>query len=109
MSYIVWTFLLLGGALGSIFAAWRGKAFLASAAGQWKISLIAGTLSIITYGFALFAFRLGATPRLAALRETSILFGTAIAVIFLKERLDKRRTAGILAIAVGAMALIAAR
>jgi drug/metabolite transporter (DMT)-like permease len=30
-------------------------------------------------------------------------------MIFLKERLDKRRAAGILAIAVGAMALIAAR
>jgi drug/metabolite transporter (DMT)-like permease len=109
LSYIVWTFILLGGILGSVFAIWRGKTFMAAAAGQWKISLIAGSLSIVTYGFALFAFRLGATPRLAALRETSILFGTAIAVIFLKERLDKRRAAGVLAIAVGAMALIAAR
>jgi drug/metabolite transporter (DMT)-like permease len=107
MSYIVWTFIVLGGSLGTFFALWRGKTFIASAAGQWKISLVAGSLSIVTYGFALFAFRLGATPRLAALRETSILFGTAIAVIFLKEKLDKRRTAGIVAIAVGAMALIA--
>ena len=56
-----------------------------------------------------FAFRLGATPRLAALRETSILFGTAIAVIFLKERLTKFRLGGILAIAIGAIVLIAAR
>jgi drug/metabolite transporter (DMT)-like permease len=109
LSYIVWTFILLGTALGSVFAAWRGKAFWASAVGQWKIGLIAGSLSIITYGFALFAFRLGATPRLAALRETSIVFGTAIAVIWLKERLDKRRGAGIFAIAGGAMLLIAAR
>jgi drug/metabolite transporter (DMT)-like permease len=109
LSYIVWTFLLLGGGLGTIFAIWRGKAFLASAAGQWRAGLAAGTLSIITYGFALFAFRLGATPRLAALRETSILFGTAIALIFLKERLTKFRLGGILAIAIGAIVLIAAR
>jgi drug/metabolite transporter (DMT)-like permease len=83
--------------------------FFATAAGQWKPGLIAGALSIITYGFALFAFRLGATPRLAALRETSILFGTAIAVIFLKERLTTLRFGGVLAIALGAIVLIAIR
>jgi len=109
LSYIVWTFLLLGGGLGTFFAIWRGKAFFSTAAGQWKPGLIAGALSIVTYGFALLAFRLGATPRLAALRETSILFGTAIAVIFLKERLTKLRFTGVLAIALGAVALIAVR
>jgi len=108
-SYIVWTFLMLGGGLGFFFAFWRGRAFFISIADQWKPGLIAGFLSIITYGFALLAFRLGPTPRLAALRETSILFGTAIAVIFLKERLSKLRFAGVLAIALGAMALILAR
>jgi drug/metabolite transporter (DMT)-like permease len=109
LSYIVWTFILLGGGLGTFFAIWRGKEFFVTAAGQWRPGLIAGALSIITYGFALFAFRLGATPRLAALRETSILFGTAIAVIFLKERLTRLRFAGVLAIASGAMVLIALR
>jgi drug/metabolite transporter (DMT)-like permease len=109
LSYIVWTFLVLGGALGTIFAVWRGKAFLVSAAGQWKPGLMAGALSIVSYGFALFAFRLGATPRLAALRETSILFGTAIAVIYLKERLTRLRLGGVLAIAAGAAILIALR
>jgi drug/metabolite transporter (DMT)-like permease len=108
-SYIVWTFLLLGGVLGVFFAVWRGKAFFAAAVGQWRPGLIAGALSIVSYGFALWAFRLGSTPRLAALRETSILFGTAIAVIFLKERLNKMRFAGVIAIAAGAMALLAAR
>jgi drug/metabolite transporter (DMT)-like permease len=109
LSYIVWTFVLLGGALGTFFAFWRGKAFFVTAAGQWRPGLIAGALSIVTYGFALFAFRLGATPRLAALRETSILFGTAIAVIFLKERLTRLRLTGVLSIAAGAMILIALR
>jgi drug/metabolite transporter (DMT)-like permease len=106
-SYIVWTFILLGGGIGAIFAAWRGRAFLLSAATQWKPGLIAGALSILTYGLALWAFRLGATPRLAALRETSILFGTAIAVVFLRERLTRQRVLGVLAIALGAMALVA--
>jgi len=47
--------------------------------------LIAGLLSIVSYGCAMLAFRYGATPRLAALRETSILFGVAIGVVFLKS------------------------
>jgi drug/metabolite transporter (DMT)-like permease len=109
LSYIVWVFLLLGAILGTFFAVWRGREFFITAAGQWRPGLVAGALSIVTYGFALYAFRLGATPRLAALRETSILFGTAIAVIFLKERLRRLRLAGVLSIAAGAMILIALR
>ena len=108
-SYIVWTFMMLGGGIGSVFALWRGRAFLVAAAAQWKPGLIAGALSIVTYGLALTAFRIGATPRLAALRETSILFATAIAVVFFKERLTRARYAGIVAIAGGALALIAGR
>jgi drug/metabolite transporter (DMT)-like permease len=106
-SYIVWTFIMLGVGIGIVFALWRGRMFFLAAADQWRPGLIAGALSIVTYGFALFAFRLGATPRLAALRETSILFATAIAVIFLKERLTRTRSFGVGAIALGAMALIA--
>jgi uncharacterized membrane protein len=90
-------------------AAPTGREFSVTAAGQWRPGLIAGALSIVTYGFALFAYRLGATPRLAALRETSILFGTAIAVIFLKERLTRLRLAGNITIAAGAMVSIAVR
>jgi drug/metabolite transporter (DMT)-like permease len=106
-SYIVWTFMILGCGIGGIFAFWRGKSFLISAATQWRPGLIAGGLSIVSYGIALLALRLGATPRLAALRETSILFGTAIAVIFLKERLTAPRCVGVAAIASGALLLVA--
>jgi drug/metabolite transporter (DMT)-like permease len=106
-SYIVWIFIMLGGGIGTIFALWRGKSFLESAAAQWKPGLVAGALSIVSYGFALFALRLGATPRLAALRETSILFATVIAVVFLKERLTRSRMVGVATIALGAIILVA--
>jgi drug/metabolite transporter (DMT)-like permease len=107
-SYIVWTFLMMGGGIGAVYAVWRGKAFFVSAAGQWRPGLAAGTLSIVSYGLALLALRLGATPRLAALRETSILFAAVIAVIFLRERLSRHRLIGIAAIAAGAVVLVAA-
>jgi len=107
-SYIVWVFLTLGFGIGLLFALWRGPAFVLAARSEWKAGLIAGALSIVTYGLALWALRLGDTPRLAALRETSILFATLIAVVFLKERLTMGRMAGIAAIALGAGLLLVA-
>jgi drug/metabolite transporter (DMT)-like permease len=106
-SYIAWNFMMIGGGIGALFAVWRGREFMVAAAAQWRPGLAAGALSIVTYGLALVAFRLGATPRLAALRETSILFATAIAVVFLKERMTAHRKLGVAAIALGAITLVA--
>ena len=106
LSYIVWVFLTLGAGISLLFALWRGPRFLIAARSEWKPGLIAGALSILTYSLALSAFRMADTPRLAALRETSILFATAIAVFVLKEKLTAGRFAGIAAIAAGAAVLI---
>lgn len=105
-SYIVWVFLMLGFGVGTIFALWRGPRFLLAARSQWKPGLIAGALSIVTYGLALWAYRLGDVPRLAALRESSILFGVLIAWLFLNEKIGKPRLMGAALIAVGAAALL---
>jgi drug/metabolite transporter (DMT)-like permease len=106
ISYIVWVFLLLGFGIGGLFAAWRGPRFLLEARNQWKPGLIAGALSLVTYGLALWAYRLGDVPRLAALRESSILFGVAIAFFFLKEKIGKARLIGASLIAAGAAVLL---
>jgi drug/metabolite transporter (DMT)-like permease len=108
-SYFVWIFLALGGGIGTLFAVWRGPRFLAEARSQWKPGLIAGALSLVTYGLALWAYRLGDVPRLAALRETSILFGVGIAWLFLKERIGKARLAGAGLIAAGSAVLLVLR
>jgi drug/metabolite transporter (DMT)-like permease len=107
-SYIVWNFLMIGGGIGAAFAFWRGPTFILAARTQWRPGLAAGALSIVTYGLALWAYRLGGTPRLAALRETSILFGVLIAVVFLKERASPARLAGVGVIAAGAVVLLGA-
>jgi len=106
-SYIVWIFLSLGGGVGLLFALWRGPVFIAAAREQWRPGLAAGAMSIVTYGLALWAYRLADLPRLAALRETSILFATAIAVFVLKEHMTAARLAGVASIAAGAAALLA--
>jgi uncharacterized membrane protein len=51
------------------------------------------------------AYRLGATAKLAALRETSVLFGTVLAMAFLGERMTLRRWIAAGAIAAGAIVL----
>ena len=66
-------------------------------------------MSLLTYGMALFAYRLGDVPRLAALRETSILFGVAIAAFVLKERVGPARLLGAGLIGAGAAVLMALR
>jgi drug/metabolite transporter (DMT)-like permease len=106
-SYIVWVFILLGFGVAALFALWRGPAFVVAARSEWKPGLVAGVLSIVTYGLALWAYRLGDIPRLAALRETSILFAVLIAVVFLKERPTWTRLLGVAGIAAGAMVLLA--
>jgi drug/metabolite transporter (DMT)-like permease len=105
-SYIAWVFLTLGAGIGLLFALWRGPAFIVAARSEWKPGLVAGALSIVTYGLALWAYRLGDVPRLAALRETSILFGVVIAIVFLKERLAAARILGAVVIATGAGVLL---
>lgn len=107
LSYIVWLFLLHGLVISLSFAVWRGPRFLAEVRAQWKPGLIAGMLSLVTYGLALWAYRLGDVPRLAALRETSILFGVLIAWLVLKEQVGKARLAGATLIAAGAALLLA--
>lgn len=106
-SYIAWVFLALGGGIGLIFALWRGPVFILAARSQWRPGLVAGALSIVTYGLALWAYRLGDVPRLVALRETSILFGVVIAAVFLRERVAGLRAVGAATIAVGAIVLLA--
>jgi drug/metabolite transporter (DMT)-like permease len=107
-SYIVWVFLVLGGCIAVVFALLRGKAFVVAARSEWKPGLVAGALSIVSYGLALWAYRLGGTPKLAALRETSILFAFGIAVFVLKERVTVLRAGGAVAIAAGAWTLLRA-
>jgi drug/metabolite transporter (DMT)-like permease len=107
LSYIAWVFLLLGIGIAAVFAWLRGPGLVEAVKDQWKPGFIAGLLSIGTYGLALTAYRLGSTAPVAALRETSILFATLLAIVWLKERVTPLRTAAAALIAVGAGLILA--
>ncbi|HEY5046634.1 MAG TPA: DMT family transporter [Rhizomicrobium sp.] len=107
-SYVLWFFVAHCVCVFATAPGIRGRRVILEASRQWRIGVLLGFLSITTYGAAMLAFRFGATAQLAALRETSVLFGTVLATRFLKEHLTPRRWAGAGAIALGAILLQAA-
>lgn len=57
----------------------------------WRSGLAAGSLSLGSYWIAIWAFTLAPIALVAALRETSVLFATLIAVFILKEEAGRWR------------------
>ena len=106
ISYVAWDFIVTGIGIGGFFALRRGREFVVAARRQWRAGLIAGALSIVSYGLALGAYRVGNVARLAALRETSIVFGLIIAAVFLREQVNRTRAMGGGLITIGAAVLI---
>jgi drug/metabolite transporter (DMT)-like permease len=106
MSYIVWLFVIMGGVVVAMFGIATKGAVFAAAVRQWKPGVIAGALSVVTYGMALWAFSLGPTAPLAALRETGMVAALLISIFALKERATPGRIAGVLGILGGAALIL---
>jgi len=83
----------------------RGGGALPAMARYWKMGLAGGALQLASYGIAIWAMTIAPIALVAALRETSVLFGAAIAVVLLKEPLGAIRVVAALMI-VGGLVLI---
>ncbi len=87
-------------------ALWRrGPTLWAQLRGLALPGLIGGAGTLTSYGVALWAMVLAPVAMVAALRETSILFATAISALLLSERVGRGRLIAVLLIALGAAAL----
>jgi drug/metabolite transporter (DMT)-like permease len=78
-----------------------GQRFFAAMAPYWVTGLAGGGLQFVSYGIAIWAMTVAPIAIVAALRETSVLFGAALAVVFLKEPLRPIRIAAALMIVSG--------
>jgi drug/metabolite transporter (DMT)-like permease len=67
--------------------------------------LCGGTMVMCSYGIALWAMTKAPIAMVAALRETSVLFATVLAALFLKERFGPRRWLAAFAIVAGVVTL----
>jgi drug/metabolite transporter (DMT)-like permease len=83
----------------------RRQAFLAYARTNWWLGIAGGVATVTSYGLALWAMTEAPIALVAALRETSILFGTLIAFFILREKIDAPRLVATLIIAAGAIVL----
>jgi len=101
-SYIVWVFIEMGAVVVVMFGLLSRGTMFAAARAQWRPGVIAGALSILTYGLALMAFSMGPTAPLAALRETGMVTALLISILVLKERATAGRVIGVLGILGGA-------
>jgi drug/metabolite transporter (DMT)-like permease len=104
IAYTMWIFVLTGVPL----AAWaliRRPDILLYARANWPYGLAGGFGTVISYGLILWSMTMAPIALVAALRETSILFGTLIAVLVLKERVTRARLIAVLIIAAGAAVL----
>ena len=102
-AYSIALFVGIGPVMLAYALARRGAAAVMALRRHWGLGLAGGALQLCSYGIAIWAMTVAPIAIVAALRETSVLFGAVIAVVFLKEPLratphrrgaDDRRRAG---------------
>lgn len=105
VAYTLWLNLLSGVPLLAWVLAARWRTFLPYARTHLGLGVVGGFGTLTSYGLALWAMTHAPVAVIAALRETSILFATVIAVVVLKEKLSPARIAAVCLIAAGAVVL----
>lgn len=89
-----------------VFVLWtRGRDVLRSVRGLMVPGLGGGALALGSYWIAIWAMTVAPIPLVAATRETSVLFAMLISVIVLKEPLLLSRTAAVVIIVAGVVAM----
>ena len=105
VAYTLWLSLLTGIPLLAWTLWARRDGFMTYARARWPVALVGGICTLGSYGLALWAMTRAPIAAVAALRETSIVFGMAISALVLGERVGLSRLAAGAVIALGAVTL----
>jgi drug/metabolite transporter (DMT)-like permease len=105
VSYTGWMFLLTAIPLLVVSFAKEGGKAAKHLRFNWGRGLIGGACTLGSYGVALWAMTQAPIALVAALRETSVIFGVLIAAVFLKEHVGPLRYLSILAVTAGAIVI----
>lgn len=103
--YTGWVFLLTALPLLAIFLLRDRTATLGYAQQHWRRGLFGGACTLASYALALWAMTQAPIALVAALRETSVVFGTLLAATLLRERISPMRWGAVLVVAAGAVAI----
>ncbi|CAN5836651.1 EamA family transporter [soil metagenome] len=101
LSYIAWLCVIEGPWLLVLAIALRPHAVRAHIRRSWWRGVIGGAIANVGYGIAIYALVLGPMAHVAALRETSVLFGALMGTLLLGEPFGARRVAAAAVIVVG--------
>lgn len=105
LSYTAWIFFLNIFPLHAYVFWSRGREYIAYLKKRAPIGITGGLCGLGSYGIAIWAMTVAPIAIVAALRESSVIFGMLLAVIFLGEKLTPLRLAAILFVMIGAMAV----
>jgi drug/metabolite transporter (DMT)-like permease len=105
LAYILWLHVLTGLPMVAWALMARRPATVEQLQRQWALGLAGGAATMLSYGLALWAMTFVPVAVVAALRETSILFGLALAGLILKEKVAPRRIGAACVILAGAIVL----
>lgn len=101
--YTVWLFIFNLFPLNIYCWFARREEFAAYARKRLFIGISGGLCGLASYGIAIWAMTVAPIALVAALRETSVIFGVILAVLFLHEKLTFMRALAIVLVAFGAV------
>jgi drug/metabolite transporter (DMT)-like permease len=99
LAYLELVSVFLAAAYLSAFVVVRGAAAVRGAFG-WR-PVVAGAATFAAYGLVLEALTLAPAASVAAVRETSVLFGALLGWVVLKERATRWRVGGVVLVTTG--------
>jgi uncharacterized membrane protein len=105
VAYFAWMSLAQAAPMPFVYFALRRRWPAIHADREAAKALGGGAISIVAYGVVVWAMAGAVMAKVSGLRETSILFATILAALFLKERFNWRRGACTVLITVGALLL----
>jgi drug/metabolite transporter (DMT)-like permease len=101
VAYTAWVFVLDAFPLAALALATRGRAVLEHARRHWLRGVAGGGFTLAAYALALWAMTRAPIAGVAALRETSVVFATALATWRLREPFGAGRLAAAALVALG--------
>ena len=90
-AFIAWFFVIEGLGIAILISYLKRENLKEKIATDYKGGIMAGVLGLISYSMALYTFSIAPIAGLAALRETSVIFGAILATLWLKEDFGLRR------------------
>jgi drug/metabolite transporter (DMT)-like permease len=105
VSYTCWLFFFNAFPM-TLIVSWRYRGeFAAYVRRRWRFGLLGGICSLGSYGIAIWAMTQAPIAMVAALRESSVIFGILLAVVFLGEKATFFRALAVVLVAAGVMCL----